>query len=245
MNNTEFQKRLWLSSVPLIRLNKQRRPTGMASGCLVDYADKRVLLTVSHVTGDQLNWAIQLKHILGKGAEMHQLGAMHFVAKGSLFKSTLDDVDFSYVAVPSNLCSYRQEIEVSSGIVVIKSETPITIHSTSLEEIPKPEDKFGFCGTVMPTSENHFGQSFLGAEFRIYSGLSFLRTEDDYHVFSLPFSHPGHEHFEGCSGAPILSSSGSLVALVCGGCEHTNEIFGISVNAYKTPLDILVGNIGS
>lgn len=67
---------------------------------------------------------------------------------------------------------------------------------------------------------------------------------DDQSGFSLPFVHPGHKHFEGCSGAPVLSSEGSLVVLVCSGCEKTNEIRGISVQAYKTAIDILVGNVG-
>ena len=241
MNDTEFQKRLWLSSVPLVRLNEQRLPTVIASGCLIDYAGKRVLLTVSHATGNHGNWAIQLRYVPGKGAETYLLGAMHFLAKGSLSKPKLDDVDFSYVEVPSTVCSYRQEIEVPSNVV--KSETLITIHSSSLKDIPRFGEKFGFCGIVMPTVEKHFAHVYFIGELPVYSGLSFLRTEDDYHVFSLPFPHHGHEYFKGCSGAPILSSSGSLVALVCGGCEKTNEIWGISVRAYKTPIDILVGNI--
>ena len=74
MNDAEFQKYLWLSSVPLFRLNSQRLPTGSASGCLIDYSGKRVLLTVSHATGDQQNWAIQLRYLPSKGTETYQLG---------------------------------------------------------------------------------------------------------------------------------------------------------------------------
>lgn len=242
MNDAEFQKYLWLSSVPLFRLNSQRLPTGSASGCLIDYSGKRVLLTVSHATGDQQNWAIQLRYLPSKGTETYQLGAMNFLAKASLSEPKFKDVDFSYVEIPHTICAYRQEIEPPANVV--KSETLITVHTPSLEDTPKSGENFGFCGMVLPTSENHFGQTYIGGELRVYSGLSFLRTEHDYHVFSLPAPHPGHEYFEGCSGAPILSSTGSLVALVCKGSEKTNEIWGISVRAYKTPIDILVGNVG-
>jgi hypothetical protein len=134
MNNIE--KRLGLSSVPLVQLNSQGLPTGIASGCLVNYFGKTILLTVSHATGNQGNWGIHLKYVPGKGASIYILGAMHFLVKGSLATLKLDDVDFSYVEVPPTLRSYRQDIEVSSNIV--KSETPITIHSSSLEDIPKP-----------------------------------------------------------------------------------------------------------
>jgi len=242
VNDADFHKYLWLSSVPLVRLNGQRLPTGFASGCLIDYCGKRVLLTVSHATGDQENWAIQQRYVPFKGTQTFQIGPMRFLAKAFLSDPALENVDFSYAEIPSTICAYRQEIEVPENVV--KFETPITVHTPSLEDLPLSGASFGFCGMVMPTSESHFGQSYIGGELRVYPGLSFLRTEGDYHVFSLPFAHPGHKHFEGCSGAPVLSSEGSLVALVCSGCEKTNEIRGISVQAYKTPIDILVGNVG-
>jgi len=241
MNDTQFAERLWLSSVPLVRLNAQHLPTGCASGCLIDYSGKRILLTVSHATGDQGNWAIELRYVPGRGTETHQLGAMHFLARGSLDQSKLEDVDFSYVEVPPSVVAYRQQIEALTNVV--NSETPITVHAPTLEETPDADARFGFCGMVIPTIEEHFGQHYVARELRIYPDLSFLRSEDDYHVFSLPFPHPGDEHFKGCSGAPILSSTGSLVALVCSGCVQRNEIWGISVSAYKTAIDILVGNI--
>jgi hypothetical protein len=74
MNDATFQKHLWLSSVPLVRLNDQQMPTKFASGCLIDYFGKRVLLTVSHATRDQKNWAIQLRYVPGNGTETFQLG---------------------------------------------------------------------------------------------------------------------------------------------------------------------------
>ncbi|QTF93715.1 hypothetical protein [Halomonas sp. BM-2019] len=238
---SKFQKQLWLSSVPLVRLNEQRLPTGIASGCLIDYSGRRLLLTVSHATGDQANWAIQQKYVPGKGTCNYQLGAMNFLARATLSNPKLEDVDFSYVEVPSSFIAFRQEIEVPGNSV--KSETPINVHSPSLLDEPDENQEYGFCGMVMPASENHFGQVYFGGELRVYDRLSFLRTEDDYHFFKLPFSHPGHEHFQGCSGAPIIDKSGNLVALVCGGCEDTSEVYGISVRAYKTPVDILVGNV--
>ena len=111
MSFNQFQMRLWLSSVQLVRLNSQGLPNGIASGCLIDYSIKRILLTVSHATGDQGNWAIQLKYVPGKGTCTYQLGTMNFLAKGTLSKPKLENVDFSYVEVPMNIEAYRQEIE--------------------------------------------------------------------------------------------------------------------------------------
>jgi hypothetical protein len=167
---------------------------------------------------------------------------MNFLAKASLRKpcAKLVPVDFAYVEVPTGLHPCRQEIEFPN---TIKSEAPITIHTATFTELPSCVDNFGFCGLVLPSREEHLGVVYFERHPRIYSGLSFLRTEDDLHYFSLPFSHPGHEQFEGCSGAPILSEKGALVALLCGGDVDTNEIYGISIRTQKTPIDILVGNL--
>lgn len=83
--------------------------------------------------------------------------------------------------------------------------------------MPDPKDRFGFCGMVLSAQEEHFGQTYLSGEIRLYEGLSFLRFSGDHIVFKLTFKHPGHKDFKGCSGAPIINSDGVPVALVCEG----------------------------
>ena len=232
------QMRLLLSSAPLVRLGQDSLPTGCASSCLVDYRGRRILLTVSHATGDQGDWALQLRYVPQKGTELYRLGAMNFLAKATLASPILRGVDFSYVEIPYNTVAYRQEIEAPTN--KIKNEAHITIHAPTLSEFPSADDTFGFCGMVLPAQEKHFSQLYFSGEVRIYEGLSFLRTEGDYYVFKLPFRHPGHLHFQGCSGAPIINGAGIPVALVCGGQEEHDEIWGISLAAYKVAVDILV-----
>lgn len=242
MQNDDFNRRLWLSSVPLVRLNEQKLPDDIASGCLIDYFGKRLLLTVSHATGDQGRWAIPLRYSPSRGIELYLLGQMNFLKRGVFSEpEILREVDFSYVEVPPSICAYRQEIEAPANI--IRVETPIDVHTPTLEDTPNPNEPYGFCGMVMPESESHFGNHYLSTTPILCPNLSFLRTEDDYYVFALPFDHPGHNYFKGCSGAPILSRSGALVALVCKGYAHNNEIWGVSVREYKAAIDILVGNV--
>jgi|GEM_PF-6867996 len=50
------------------------------------------------------------------------------------------------------------------------------------------------------------GKSLI-TELRTYTN-QYMGDEDDYYVFELPFAHPGHEHFQGCSGAPIVDAKG-------------------------------------
>lgn len=240
MSEADFRRRLWLSSVPLVRLDENRLPTGIGTGALIGYGGKRILLTVEHVTGDQKRWAVQVKYDPTSGRTLvRTFGPMNFLMQASL-GGKAEDVDFSYVEVPADLIAFRQEIVAPANTV--KSETPITVHSVSLTDLPSMDDTFGFCGMVKPSLEDHHGNTYLYCEPRIYSGLTYLRSEGGYHYFRLPFPHPGHEEFRGCSGAPVLGESGAFVGLLCGGCIKTNEVWAISTTTYKTAIDILVGN---
>ena len=238
MTSADFVNLLHLSSVQLNLLDDGQIPVKFASGCLIDYSGKRLLLTVAHATRKQGNWAIHVRYVPGVGTQNQPLGSMHFLSRASLTDPTLREVDFSYVEVPESVRPYRQEIASKD---IVTSEVPIAVHRTNLDAKPHSAATYGFCGMVSATLERHFGELYVGGDIKIYRGLSYSRTEDDYYVFTLPFPHPGHKHFEGCSGAPILSDSGEIVGLVCKGVEERDEIWAISVSAYKVALDILVG----
>lgn len=234
------QLELYLSSVPLVRIGANSLPSSHASGCLVDYGGKRLLLTVAHATGDNQRWALQIRFDQTlKQTQLVDLGTMNFLTSGTLGVSHLKRIDFSYVQVPLSTVAFRQEIETPSNM--IKTERAIKVHTPTLEESPDSADLYGFCGMVLPAQEEHFGTSYVSGEFRIYENLTFLHRMGDKLVFKLPFGHPGHDQFEGCSGAPILNGAGVPIALVVGGCKETDEIYGLSLATYKVAIDIDVG----
>lgn len=240
-DSDEFEARLFLSSVQLVRVGEGKTPNGIASGALIDYEEKRLLLTVEHATGDQGEWAMQLRYVPGRGSELYRLGPMNFLKKFSLKTGSAKTIDFAYVDVPDTIRPLRQEVDPAT--CEIGRELPITIHRPKLTDIPVAGESYGFCGMVSPVLENHVDRVFFEGQIRIYNDLKFLRTEDDFHYFSLPFAHPGHEHFQGCSGAPVLGSNGALVGLLCGGCVKTNEIRVLSLSAYKVAIDSHVNSL--
>ncbi|WP_249975482.1 hypothetical protein [Vreelandella olivaria] len=237
----DFERKLWLSTVPLVSTNGGGVPTGIASGCFVRYGGKKLLLSVQHATGNGAVWAIQQQYVPNKGAELYRLGGINFLMKANIHTSEVVDVDFSYVEVPETTFAKRQEIDPHTSRII--SEEFISELCPSLEISPHSHTKYGFSGLVQPSLEQHGGKDCLVTEVRVYTGLEYLRTDGDYHYFKLPFAHPGHEHFKGCSGAPIIGEDGELVALVCGGSTQSNELWGISLKAYKLPVDILVQGI--
>ena len=235
MHSDEFRARLLLSSTLLVREANLGLPTNAASGCLIDYRGRRILLTAAHVTGDDRHWSIQLAYIEKRGTVLHALGAMNYLAKGRIGDGTLEDVDLSYAEVPGDILPFRQDIDISTGKIL--HEAPITIYAPTLEEIPRRTEEYGFYGLTFATREDHFGKSYLSGELAVQSGLSFLRTEEDFHIFTLPSKHPGHHYFRGCSGAPVVDTNGCVIGLVCSGNEERNEIWAVSLAKYKVGID--------
>jgi len=227
-----------LSSIPLRKLSAEKLPIGIASGCMIDYLNRRILLSVFHATGKEGNWAVELRFVKGKGAKLYYPGAFNFLAEMTLGIPEIRDVDFSYTEIPPDVESYFQEL-TPNGVII--SERKRTVFRPTFKTFPTKEELYGFSGQILPEFLPTMGTLMI--EHNTYPGLKYDRTEDSYHVFKLPVEHPGHERFEGCSGAPILDTKGNIVALVCSGNKEKNEIYGISLNKYKVALDITYTHI--
>jgi len=243
MDYNEFLK---LSSFPLRQIDNQNKPINLASGSLIDYCKKRILLTVSHATGNNGNWSIELEYVKGKGCKLYQIGAMNYILKGIInsenIKNTKDlfdnlkEVDFSYALVPEDIIPFYQEITITESILISQ---PRLVIQTDFSITPTIDEFYGFSGQIQP---EFIDDKYLTIKNKIYAGLKYLKTEDDYYVFKLPFKHPGHKYFEGCSGAPVFDSKRNLVGLVCSGNSTDDTIYAISLNKFKMMLDILVSN---
>jgi hypothetical protein len=221
------------TSCQLCELDAARQPLAVGSGCLVRLPDTRLLLlTVSHVTGNQGNWSIQLGYDKTRGPACYQIGALNYIARLTLPDASATEVDFSYALVPSDLQAFREELTPDGQIT---AQNPVAIFDFPTEATPTAGDSFGFAGTVLAAMKPNpldSSRPILASELRAYSGLSYVRREGDFHVFGLPFPHPGHEHFQGCSGAPIISSMGIPVGLVSSGRTDTHEVYGLALDHY-------------
>ena len=234
-NLDKWHNRILLSSIPLRKINDELLPVGIASGCLIDYLDTRIVLSVFHATRRDDNWALEVKYEHGKGTQLYRPGGFHHLGEMKLGIAKISEIDFSYREVSSDLETYFQEISPSGAI---GTERVREVFKPDFSVQPNTNEVYGFAGQVMP--EMH-GTSALVTETQVCHGLKFIGTESDYHVFELPFPHPGHERFRGCSGAPIIDTKGNVVALVCHGDIERNAIFGISLNKYKIALDVTYG----
>jgi hypothetical protein len=101
----EWEQLLRLTSIPLRQLNPANRPIGFASGCLVQYHESRLLLTVEHATGNEGRWAIEVGPRSGRReTELYLPGPMQFLEEHDLTgQAAPHNVDLSFAFVPPGL----------------------------------------------------------------------------------------------------------------------------------------------
>lgn len=249
-----MQSTLEVSSVPLAKINESNLPDGFASGCLMDYYGRRLLLTVAHAAREgpslalALGWDTSLRRV-----KLWKLGGLNFLARGQLDRgaTTLDqmelkDVDFAYVDVPPDLEPRLEKIDPHTGTII--EFRACTVWDASAIAEPDPGSRYGFAGHTKPSVEDHAliasDVKFCFTELRLCFPLSFVGADDDLLLFRLPIEHPGHDFFRGCSGAPIIDEHGHVVALVCHGNLETSTIYGLSLRRYQVALDIHTGHFG-
>lgn len=234
-----------LSFVPLKEYNAAHLPVGMASGCLARYHGHMFLLTVFHAVGDLSTWSLELRYDSKiRRVKSLMLSGFNFLKGGNLNSTKLKDIDFAYLEIGDDVQPMYQQIEPNGNILV---EKPRTIHITDFGIIPSAREEYCFAGLAEPLFKNNVGSAIpvIEQKLNIQKGLKYIETVDsgDVHVFKLPFPHPGHATYQGCSGSPIMDNEGNVVALVTDGDVHSNEIYGINLNKYKLCLDIAVGLI--
>lgn len=221
----KWQDLIKYSSVQLRKLDDKGIPCGIGSGCLFDLKDHRFLLTVFHVTQNSSNWSAQIKF----NEEVQKFEALFlnefsYFADYSVDKTGIENVDFSFHPVLSDFTSFYQNINWKGEILESKERPIFSVNDISE---PSKDIYYGFSGDIRPTLMPD--QNALETTQHIYHGLRFDRVENDMLYFKLPEDHPGHEMFQGCSGAPIIGEDGKVVSLVSGGCTTRNEIYGCNL----------------
>lgn len=228
-----------ITSIPLRKIGPNDVPIGNASGCLVNYRGRRFILTASHaVKLGSSDWVIELGYDEKRGIEIFRPACFLYLGE----MTEIADVDFCYAEVPTDIESTFQYLTPLGP----KSEkrSRHVFDFTTVKE-PDTNEMYGFSGQVHP--ERH-GTHAMVTEMAVYPGLRYNKSNGPFYEFKLPVPHPGHDFFEGCSGAPIVDTEGRLVALVSHGAPESknvipNVIHGIALSRYKFALDFYCNDI--
>ncbi|WP_430402293.1 hypothetical protein [Fluviicola sp.] len=233
-----WKENIVLGSLPLWKYENEF-PVANASACLVDYKNTRFLLSVAHASIAKSLWRAEVKSVDYDGANfgwLYQPVEMNSLYSFKL-KPELNDVsepklvDFTYLRVPDNFNSEH--------VIDIIDNEPFsanrTVFKPNFDVLLSKEKKYGFYGNVRfnGTKDNR-----LVFDHRLEHDLSYIGTDDEYHVFKLPHKYGSHLNYLGCSGAPIIDNDYNLVALVAFGRRSTNCIYGVDIKKYRSILEI-------
>lgn len=234
--NPTVQKWLsWLpiTGQPLRHYDANETPQGIGSGAIVEYRQRRFLLTVAHVVKtNQSGWVMDTGPLpeVGPGHGTYTPFAFFYGGEGSRSTGGNRMLDFCFAEISPDLKSHYQH------------RTPFKTKPKRLRHIfdashfatPDTESVYGFAGEINPTT---YAPGSYCVDMVAYAGLKYLRTENEMHVFKLPMKHPGHDEFRGCSGSPIVDMQKRVVALVSCGDEEQGLIYGVSLHYCTIYLD--------
>lgn len=219
-----------ITSVPLRLENEEGDVIAAASGCLIDYSDRRFILTVAHaVPGSK--WCISLGYDPKIGLnEVYRLRGFCAVAVTGRQWEGFRKLDFYFEEVGRDIAPI---FEHRTPFGVFSEARLRHVFETDLEVQPNESQFYAFSGEVR--AERH--EKDWVCDSVTYPGLSFIASKGEFHTFRLPVTHPGHEAFKGCSGAPIVGQDKRPFALVLNGDESENTITGISLSFVKPAID--------
>jgi hypothetical protein len=215
-----------LASVQIVPLTGIYMPDeGPASACIVQFARKRILLTVFHAAGDGRNWAVPVRFVTERRAvEQYPLGKMNPLMACQFSEQRVESelVDFAYVAIPDTLQPMDEVLDRQGNV---RASRPKQILPPSFVE-PNTEDTYGFFGLTRDRLDDEFNW-LLKPKLEI--GLTYVGNTEDLLRFRCKERYHEYEEYKGCSGAPILNQNGELVSLVVEGSDDRWEIRGLDL----------------
>lgn len=224
-----------LSSVPLRKNDLHDVPVGTASSCLVNYCGRRFLMTATHVvTRASDKFLIELGVDDQGRSQVYILNGFNHVKGLNAHSAEIVEVDFSVTQIAADIQPVF-EMRTFSGMQGLTQFRHIFDWADVVN--PDPNEIYAFSGEVFPELHGNLAMVTTPA---VYPNLRFVGTEAGLHQFKLPVPHPGHEHFDKCSGAPIVDSKKRVVALVSRGRESNDMIYGVPILPQRFALDFCI-----
>lgn len=228
----DFVDHMLRHTVQLIRV-EDGQPAGKGSGVLVALGERLFLLSVLHVF-KRSDWFFETNTVDGDKPLLLQVPPVNWVTHVRLDEPTCGQRDglawaeFDVAALKEKLTS---EPRLKGQAVALDC------YAGPLDQLPVSSESYNFVAT--PPREFHRERNVLVREPLFELDMEYDGSDERGHYrFRLAGDHRGHDFYRGSSGAPIATSEGTIVALVQGGSEETNVIFGVPLWLYSRALEV-------
>jgi hypothetical protein len=232
IDDPEWARFLALASVPLRAMTTEMQPASSASGTLVEFCGRQVLLTASHIVKEHREWVIEIRFDEHEGqTQTYAVAGFHVLKRISV---GTDEIDFAFAILKDRVTPMLQQlVERPRSAHVLQECERLTLVS-DLRETPIVGRSYGFSGQVTAPESGGF---WIEGETQTEPHMVFDRADETRYVFRLTHEHPGDRFYKGCSGAPICDADGTLVSVVLGGDPSTREIYGAPLARYRSTIE--------
>ena len=229
----DWRQWLLVSSIPLARLGEGNSLIGFGSGTMIDHSECRFIVAAEHVVQHgSTGWAAVVQQDGTGQLEYYRPNAFTYVGEVRKSTSARRLLDLCAAQVKPELQTWYED-RTPRGLF---DRRPHHVFDSRSMTYPDRSQIYGFAGLVR--TERHDASTFA-SEMVVYPGLTYSHSEEEVHHFKLPVPHPGHDAFQGCSGAPIVDFNRKLVAVVVGGDTSTNCIRGVAIQRVLPNLQFL------
>jgi hypothetical protein len=242
ITDAEIQVR---TSIQVFMADKNNpKPQGFGSGCIINYLDRKFFVTVSHVTNlDGLTAMLETNQPFDeRGPILKPIGGICtfdlIQVKPDMnlndFTEILEQgktLDIAFAEIKDEIKLLQPEMDFGAFKVNASEKLEIYMDDAT---IPTTEERYGFYGKIRPEYEG----IILKMTPTLKHSLTFHGEKGNFYLFLAPQTITDKTDYAGCSGAPILDSTGKIVALTSAVLRNSRVIYGFKIQECKRLLDI-------
>lgn len=222
----------------LTRLDEvDHSPVGIASGFFVSLDGSTYLISAGHAL-EKGGWVIETDLVVESECltACIPVNGAWIIKRFTFGESELEGVDVSWAKI--DLEAFQKSVAGNKAI----SGKPFEFmtYQGPFGQNPELQTPCIYASQNRVLIHEALGKRFLEREPSHELEMEFTgrRTQHGLFVFSVP-EHKGHSHYKGASGAPIVDATGQIIAILVGGCDSSNELYGYPL--YDVPNLIRIG----
>lgn len=199
-------------------------PTGVASGFFLSLDGSTYLISAGHALNNG-GWVIETDMVIESECRTACIpvnGA--WIIKSFTFgNSNSESVDVSWAKI--DLDAFQKG--VSGNKQITGKPFKFMTYQGPFGEMPQPQTHYIYASQNRVLVYEALGKRHLERQpsYELEMEYTGRTTKQGLYVFSIP-KHKGHSHYKGASGSPIVDPTGQIFAILVGGCEISDELYG-------------------
>jgi len=230
-----FVRHLLTYTSRLVRL-EHGHPISAGSGVLYQTGERLFLLSALHVFKRQ-GWFLEMDYVVGGNTLSIEVPPVNWLVAGTITDSkiSVSEQPDGFAWVEFDLPKLKAKLKAEQE----KYKKPITlpVYRGPIAEMAKPDEPYAFAAAPPRDYVPSIVQLIREPVFELHMAYE-GDDERGFYRFSLARQHQGDAAYKGSSGSPIADRNGKIVALVQGGSQAENVVYGVPLARYSKYMNL-------